>query len=141
MPSFQTSAWVFTLNNPTGDDDDPRKWGGVKFISFQLEKGPSGTPHFQGYLIMEKRCSMYAMKIVNRRARWAAREGTHEQALDYVQKSATKIGPNYTRGVPPAPGQRNDILSLKRALDDGRTEASIARDDALFGTWARNIKG
>lgn len=45
--------WMFTINNPAEDVDDPVTWEGKYAISFciwQKEKGDSGTVHYQGTL-------------------------------------------------------------------------------------------
>ena len=52
--TVQTRAWCFTLNNPVRDEpvpatEDPKQWG-ASYLVYQLEKGESGTPHYQGYL-------------------------------------------------------------------------------------------
>lgn len=39
---------------------------------------------------------------------------------------------------PSVPGKRNDLLTVKRALDAGQSVKSIAQDDEMFATWCRN---
>ncbi len=41
-------------------------------------------------------------------------------------------------GIPTGPGQRTDLLRVKRKLEDGCTLKEIATDDEFFGTWVRN---
>lgn len=54
-PETRARHWVFTLNNPSGDDvvtlNKNADLGQFKFYAWQLEKGKdAGTPHIQGYV-------------------------------------------------------------------------------------------
>lgn len=44
--------YVFTINNPHDKvlEDWRDKAKGIEYVCWQLEKGESGTPHFQGYI-------------------------------------------------------------------------------------------
>jgi len=52
--------WIFTINNPREDIDDPVVWEGtVKHLTYcvwQKEQGENGTPHFQGSLLFYSSC-------------------------------------------------------------------------------------
>jgi len=66
--------WMFTINNPD-DTDDPNAWE-VKYVVWQLEEGESGTPHYQGYVELEKVSRLAAMKKLSLKAHWEKRMGT-----------------------------------------------------------------
>lgn len=138
----QTKYWVFTLNNPA-DNELPSAWPGVTYAVWQREKGESGTEHLQGYVIFEKKLRLTTVKKFDRHAHWEARRGNHEQAKSYATKEDTRIDGPWECGEEPIPkeqGKRNDLLQLKRKLDEGATEANIAADPDLFPVWARHYK-
>lgn len=81
------------------------------------------------------------MKGVNAGAHWEPRRGTHQQAIDYCSKIETRIDGPWTFGIPPVgAGRRTDLIALKEALDEGRTEFEISRNEELFGVWAKHYK-
>lgn len=144
--------WMFTENNPT-DDQAPLTWEGVDFVVWQKEKGESGTPHLQGYVVFVKQKRLTGLKKINGRCDWQSRVGSHEQAKHYCSKPhqgctcahCTKAvgqrlaGPwvhgEESEGLR-AQGKRSDLLALKRALDDGLTERQIASGEH-FPVWAK----
>lgn len=144
--SEQGTNWVFTLNNPTLSGEalitllevDPK----VKGCVFQLESGAkTGTPHFQGYIRFKQNMRTNAVcQLLTGRARVAVRRGTHDEALDYVIKSDTKIeGPWQCGDMTDEQGKRNDLVAVKRMLDEGAKMSEIA--DAHFGSYLRYNRG
>lgn len=133
--------WVFTLNNP-GSNDVPKTWDGVEWATWQREKGESGTEHLQGYVIMDRRVRLPAMKKLSQTAHWEPRRGTHDQAKAYASKEDTRVAGPWVEpeGAEPNVGQgkRNDLLELKRKLDQGAKEAEIAEE--LFPVWVKYYK-
>lgn len=73
------------------------------------------------------------------------RKGNHEEAKKYCMKEDTRVEGPWTVGddskIPVKKGQRNDILGVKRAIDEGKTEKEIATNDEFFGSWVRNYRG
>ncbi len=134
----RSKYWVFTINNPT-EAEKPENWDHVVYCVYQLEGGERNTPHWQGYVVLTKNMYLTGVKKLNRRAHWEKRRGTHDEAKLYCSKTETRIGCTVEFGVEPVhePGKRNDLLSLKRALDEGKTEFEISRDDELFPYWCR----
>ena len=124
--SMRTS-WVFTINNPT-DDDDPSKWEGVKYLCYQKELGEEQTEHYQGYVLFSSNKRLSALKKLNSRAHWEPRKGTHQQAVDYCTKEATRIDGPWTIGTPPKPGERNDLKAIKSKIDAGVPLLSLYDD-------------
>lgn len=133
--------WMFTINNPTTIMASPLTWDCV-YVVYQEEKGTEGTPHWQGYVVMKALRSLTQMKALAPTAHWERRKGTHAQAKAYVTKEDTRQAGPFEAGEEPVSqqGKRNDLLSLKRALDEGQDEKTIATDEELFGVWTRNIK-
>lgn len=133
---MQGTNWLFTINNPTWEDD-PLKWPGVKFIAFQKERGDeTGTEHFQGYVQFKVNKRLAACKALHLTAHWELRKGTHEQAKAYCTKEDTRIDGPWIEGVEPAPAKRNDLSLCMADVKAGMTEVELA--EKYEGTWARN---
>ena len=62
---MQGTNWIFTINNPA-DVDLPRAWPGVRYCCWQLEEGAEGTPHLQGYVVLEKKKRLGGMKRLDK---------------------------------------------------------------------------
>ncbi len=133
-------GWVFTLNNPD-TNAAPAHWhetGHVKWACWQREEGDAGTPHLQGYLVLKAPQRLSYMKKLNPGVHWEPRRGTHAEAKDYCTKEDTRIdGPWFCGVEPSGQGKRNDLLALKEAVDDGKTELEIAEDNDTFPVWAK----
>ena len=107
--------WVFTLNNPeeTGEVLIARLSleDKIRYTVFQLERGENETPHFQGYIELNKPQRMSGMKKLIPRAHFEGRKGTRQQARDYCMKQDTRVAGPWEHGTFSAGGQgrRNDI--------------------------------
>ena len=88
MPSSYT-AFVFTLNNPTGnlDETELREFG-VSYAIWSEEIGDNGTHHFQGYIETTTRKTIRSLKKIPglERAHFERRMGTSDQAVAYASK-------------------------------------------------------
>lgn len=140
--SKQFRNYVFTLNNPSGNDlPKALEALGATYAVWQLEKGKEGTPHLQGYVCFPQgaKKSIVQLRLVME-AHYETRKGTHAQAKEYCTKVDTRVEGPWTFGEEPQRGKRSDILAFKRALDEGKSEYDISRDDELFPHWVRNHK-
>jgi len=68
-------------------------WPDLAYAVWQLERGESGTPHYQGYVVFQGKkrrdwCNKHCTK-----GHWEPRKGSHMQAKDYVTKSETRFRP------------------------------------------------
>lgn len=88
---------------------------------------------------MDTTCTRAAMKKILPTAHWEPRRGTQEQAIAYCKKQddTYREGP-WEIGTPKAQGKRSDLIEIKRKLDEGASEATIA--DEHFSTWTRSYK-
>jgi len=139
---FRSQYWMFTINNPPSNDV-PGTWADTEYVVWQREKGVNGTEHLQGYAIFSDKKRLTAMKKINAAAHWEARKGNHAQAKDYCTKADTRVDGPWETGAEPVDkeqGKRNDLLTLKRRLDEGATEKQIAEDPTTFPVWARHHK-
>lgn len=145
-----TTNWLFTINLSEGGEADeafldiPRTWPNIKYAIWQLEKGnETGHLHLQGYARFTQRQRMTALKKIHPTAHWDVRRGTHEQAKTYCSKEETRQKGPWTIGedtpdAEPHPGQRTDLLAIKRKLDEGIDMKIIADDH--FSTWIKYPK-
>lgn len=134
--------WCFTLNNPF-DTEGNRfviEWSEtVVYSIYQLEKGKEGTLHYQGYVCMSTAASLTAVRKILPKAHWEVCKGTHDQNKAYCTKSETRQDGPWEHGVEPEQGARNDLIAIKRKLDDDVPMAQIA--DEHFGSFLRYEKG
>eukprot|EP01045_Picozoa_sp_COSAG04_P006817 COSAG04_NODE_342_length_16268_cov_11.873214_16_plen_201_part_00 len=115
MPS-QSKYWMFTVNNPTvGEVDfDPVK-DKVGYCIYQLKEGEEcGTPHFQGYLELNKRlrltgvCKLLA-SVGLKGAHVEVRKGKQAEAIAYCSKEDTRKEGPWTFG------EKTDVFQGKRS--------------------------
>ncbi len=136
----RSTTWLYTINNPPANINHViMGWSGTKYNIWQLERGESGTPHMQGYVIFKNQRRLEEVLNVYRAAHWEVRRGSHEQAKLYCSKAETRIGPGGETGKEPAPGARNDLLDIKNMVDNGSGMLDVA--EAHFGTYIRNHRG
>ncbi len=146
---LQLRHWIFVLNNPTLFESTANvrarfeKCPHFRYGIFQLEKGASGTPHYQGYFEFSQPMRMAALKKLFYRANWRARKGTRDQARTYASKSKTKIGPCIEFGIwnPKGAGNRSDlqaVVDLIAAQSDLRTV--VTSHPTVFIKYHRGIE-
>lgn len=145
------------MNNPL-TDDIPKYWDeSCNYIAWQKEQGENGTPHLQGCLNLKQAKGLPGMKKLSKHAHWEPMHGTIEQASHYARKPhencecehcvKARALPNGGRlagpweiGDLPQPGKRNDLIALKRAIEEGKSELEIAQSEDTFCVWARHFK-
>lgn len=140
---MQSLYWCFTYNNPI-DNNIPRQWGDVTYAIWQLEGGEkTGTKHLQGYVAFSRRKRISTLKKLNKYIHWEVRRGSHDQAKQYASKPETRLAGPWTCGDDSAiaeqkPGKRNDLLEVKKALDEGNNDAYIMEN--YFAACSRNMR-
>jgi hypothetical protein len=113
-------GWCFTWNNPqigmsistdkTHDwrlsaDVLEREFKRKKAIAyaFQVERGSSGTPHFQGWVRFKKRTRvMEAFRFTNK-IHWEAQRGSNQECITYVTKEESRVPANSVSFCEPKP--------------------------------------
>jgi len=134
--------WCFTLNNPFDSEGNRLvlEWpGDVVYSVYQLEKGKEGTQHYQGYVCMSTAASLTAMRNMVPKAHWEVCKGTHDQNKAYCTKAETRQDGPWEAGKEPEQGARNDLVAIKRKLDEDVPMDQIA--DEHFGSFLRYEKG
>ena len=111
MPrSTQGTRWVFTLNNPTqAEKDNVVQLGGsdrIKYLVVGRERGESGTPHLQGFVIFTSTVTFSRVARLLPRAHIEHARGTSSQAGEYCKKD----GDFDEYGEAPVGNTRNSVL-------------------------------
>lgn len=153
--------WCYTHNNPT--DDHLRRFrrlrpghpSRINYHVFQIEKGKSGTQHFQGYIIFEVRKRLDTVKALFKEIGCSPhleprlKTSTPLAAANYC-KDPSKRDPDYAgflfeKGAIPedlavGQGARTDILEIRNAILEGQSPTILLGDDRFFGTVFRMWK-
>ena len=86
--------WCFTINNYDDTDIiDVSKWP-ARYTIYGKEKGENGTPHLQGFTVLQKQARLGGVKKLHGKAHWEQAKGTWEQNVEYCSKQGdvTEIG-------------------------------------------------
>ncbi len=137
---YQTRSrgWCFTINNP-GLLGKPTFGSSMAYLVFQLEKGESGTKHFQGYVYFKSaQTLMNALRFFSRKAHLMVARGTAGQNTKYCTKSKGRLDGPWLFGVMPVQGKRNDIHNVMALIRDGVKELQIAKEHPV--PWAKYWK-
>lgn len=129
----RATAWVFTLNNPTAQEEKSiQEWTEsniAEYVVYGREVGASGTPHLQGYVELTGRRALGTVKGYLNRGHWEKRRGSARQASEYCKKD----GDFFEKGVMSAQGQRKDLEVIKKKIEEGIEEVDIAEQH--FSQW------
>ncbi len=133
--------WVFTLNNPDHTDDlrmaDLANDSVYLCVAREHWDTEGLTPHYQGYVEFTDPVRFTKIQKYLPRAHLEPRKGSRTQARTYCFKE-DKEPDEYGVFKPDKAGARNDLTTIKRLIDEGATEETIA--DSHFGSWVRYHK-
>lgn len=132
---MESKYWCFTINNPQGAINPPE---GCVYMIYQLEIGDNNTLHYQGYIEFNKKKRLTtAKKLIDKRAHLEVRRGTQQQAIDYCNKTDTRVMDTepFIFGIPTPceQGKRNDLLAVKEMIEKGVPEKTIC--DEHWKPW------
>ena len=126
---------------------DPPDWDVVnhklRFLAFGLEHCPTtGREHYQGFAYAKTAMRWSAWKKIFPKAHMEQMMGSFAQNETYCSKESNLI----KFGELPAQGERKDLMSLKRKLDEIPTENSdyrvmdVSTEDAYFNVVAKHSR-
>lgn len=135
--SETSRSWTFTLNNYEDKHiqriEHYPEW--IRWIGYGKEVAPkTGTPHLQGFIYTWEPVRLTKFKGFLREAHLEVQRGSFDQNLDYCQKANDW----HEYGERPEQGKRNDILGIKRRLDDGVPLTELVTQEPFFATIMRN---
>lgn len=133
-------CWCFTLNNPTLSEPEIVSSlieVGADYAVFQLETGASGTPHFQGYVVLSVKKRLSPLREAIPGAHWEKARGTPKQNREYCTKPEGRIGEFCEIGVFPEiqQGKRKDLERLHFDLKHGLSTKGYR--DEYFSLFVR----
>lgn len=133
----------FTLNNPAENGTELierlKVFGRVKYAVVQLERGASGTPHFQGYLEFKSPVRLPALQALLPGGHFEARRGSSEQASNYCKKDEGREDGPWEFGEMSQQGQRNDLARFVENLRADGLDAARAVDPVTFIKYTAGI--
>jgi len=145
----QARRWVFTLNNPTAEEEINIILHGAnieappcdfKYLIFGRETGESGTPHLQGYFELTKKLRLSQIKTIIgfERTHLETSRGTSKQASDYCKKEGDfeEYGT-----LPPPPGNAAHFAQLREWVAAQETMPTIKDVWDEFPTLAARYRG
>lgn len=142
--------YCFTINVETWEDwVPPIQWDPkIKCCIAQTEVGEEGTFHWQGYVELTTPMRMNAVKALFG-CDWMhleVRRGTRAQAIEYCRKDdGTRAVQGYQLiehgDLTAGQGRRNDLLVVKKKLDQGKSMLEVATDDECFASVVRYNRG
>lgn len=163
----RSKFWCFTVNNPweggvregfgleASDAEKAQFFSlegieGATYLTYQMERGEDGTPHLQGYVEFGSRLRLTTAKrkfpagLIRQNVHLERRRGTAQEAADYTKKLDSQVFLHRVEEgeiSQPQRGRRTDLLSVKRAIDEGKSDLEIWDDDDRFGSMVRYHKG
>jgi hypothetical protein len=139
-------AWCGTLNNPRMPGEDLKETlmaeSKATYCVFQLEKGESGTPHYQLYIRFKNAVGLDTCKkrLILHGWHLEQAKGNAEQNKKYCTKEPRVAGP-WEFGEMPQQGKRSDIQA---AIEDLKTSPesleSLEFIDKHIGVWMKYDK-
>lgn len=127
-----TKYWCFTLNNWTEQEDAQfRTWipANCSYGIFQQEIGENGTPHLQGYIILNERQRIQWLKNrLSRRMHLEPARGTPQENRAYCSKEGGQRLFEHGDCPEATQGRRSDLepvvsaIKAKRPLDEVASE-------------------
>lgn len=133
--------WFFTWNNPKEEDKESLlKCRDFKYILFQLEKGKTGTLHYQGVFFLKEAKTCSAINKIFGRMGYLAPLKSQEKGLAYVSKEETRMDGPWSAGtLPKGQGTRSDLLAVKEIIDTGASMRDVFEQS--FANAVRYTRG
>lgn len=132
--------WVFTVNNPDGELDTTVSW--LRYCSWQLECGDSGTPHWQGYCELLSPQRLAALKRWLPTAHFEVARADRIAARAYTRKEDTRVDGPWEFGDFGSGGQgrRSDIALAASHIDDHGMSGVASAFPEVFVKFHRGLR-
>lgn len=120
--------YTFTIQNPPRPYG-PLNLGNVQYAIHQLERGDSGTLHYQGFVQFARESTLSAAKKKigsNAHVEKRYAESTNKQASDYCKKPESHVmGPWIQGEISLGQGSRTDIVGFVNEVKNGKREREL----------------
>lgn len=139
------SRWCFTLNNPDvgGEEFLERVVASLpclRYCVFQLERGESGTPHFQGYIELKRSQRLSYMRRLSSLAHYEEAKGNGDQNEKYCTKDDDRLSGPWRHGERVSQGQRTDLQAAADVLAEGGSLRMVAREHpTVYVKYSRGL--
>ncbi len=137
MANPRRRDWCFTINNPAGPVVFQES---MRYLIYQMEKGDSGTPHYQGFVQFKGQRTFNGVRtIIGQQPHLEPRMGTPQEARDYCKKSEGRLqGPFEFGTLSLGSGSRTDIIQFRDAIQGGKRKRELVADmPALMQRYAK----
>jgi len=139
---MQSKNWIGTINNPTHTEFDEflkRPYAG--YAVWQLERGASGTMHYQFYVEFSNKVRRNVLSSYFPHSFLEPRRGTQAEAIGYCTKEDTRVAGPWSLGTASVSeqGSRKDLDSIAAAVLSGTSLKELAQENP--GAVARYSKG
>lgn len=136
----QSKRWCFTLNNYTDAEVAALEAAEVDYIVYGKEEGRNGTPHLQGFLILNRKKRLSAVKEILDRAHWEVARGTSEQASEYCKKDGDFVERGTCPRTAGAAGGDAEAARWKRARESAEKGDLSEVPDDIYVRYYRTLK-
>lgn len=134
----------FTIFLENWDPKEIVKNNNITFLTCQKEKCPTTNRiHWQGYYECKTRVGIkgHQVNLDAPKQHVSRAMGSAEDNIAYCNKSDTRIDEPFTYGSISKQGKRNDLIELKKSIDEGKTLKEIADEHFTeFIKFHRGIK-
>jgi len=133
----RAKRWCYTLNNPTSE---PTLATDVVYHVYGREKGESGTPHLQGFVIFNRQKLLTQVLQMIPNCHWEVARGKNSQAANYCKKDGDFVE---TGELPPESNAKGNE-AVKRKYAEFKAHAIAGNfdliDDDLYARHYRTMK-
>jgi len=99
----------------------------VRYLIFQLEEGSiKGTPHYQGFIQLDKQCKLRSLQNKLKRCMYINYSINPEAAIEYCQKSEGRVAGPWEHGTFIKKGARVDLSRVVSLVHEGASLKTVA---------------
>lgn len=117
--------WVFTWNNPGEGSKEEVLNIDCRYVIFQLEKGESGTPHYQGTIVFNNTKRFSAVKNLLPHCHIEPCASLSD-SIEYCSKEEGREEGPWEKGTKPSQGKRTDLDDVANYVKSGKNLKEVA---------------
>lgn len=118
---------------------------GATSLHMQKERGNvTGLLHYQGYVEFGIGKRFSSLKKISKEIHWESRQGTAQQAVEYVSKEETRVGGPWKWGElqnpEPQPGRRSDLQDAIQTMKEKGVRAMAEEHPMSYVRYFRGLE-